>query len=486
VRLIADSGALAVLAADVDAVRSLDVDVPVVDLPGVPAPACPEPVRTGEAPADGVAYTIFTSGTSGTPKGVDVPHGAFDNLVQWYVDEFGLDVDDRVPLLASPAFDASLLEIAPTLAAGACVVVVADEVRADPARLAEFLAARAVTRPFIVTPLFSALAAEPGLAACRALRSVQVGGDRLAAVPSVRLPRLSNLYGPTEAGVVSTSGTQVPGREPHIGTPIEGTTAHIVDDYLRPVTRGAIGELYVGGAGVARGYRNDPGATAVAFVPDPFGASGARLYRTGDLMSERADGTLTYHGRRDDQIALRGHRIERAEIEAALLRVDGVREAAVEVDSDGATRLVAHVLLSEHGAPGGILDELRNELPVYMVPAELYVHDVWPLTPAGKVDRRRLGETRRAPVVEERVPPRGAVANVVAGVWAEVLGTDPAGTDDFFAQGGHSLLAARRASRLASGLGIDVPLSTIFEHSRLQELADELEGRLLAVIRASS
>jgi amino acid adenylation domain-containing protein len=487
-RLLADSGAAAVVAVDTQWGADLAVNLPVLD-PTVAA-GTPPVVRThvaADCRPDALAYTIFTSGSSGTPKAVDVSHGGFDQLISWYVGEFGLGEEDRVPLLANPAFDASLLEIAPTLAAGACVVVVPDHVRLDPQQLANFVADHAITTPFIVTPLFTAVASEPRFADCQTLRSVQVGGDRLTVVPAKRAYRLANLYGPTETTVVATAGTQMPDEQPHIGTAIAGATTHVLDRYLRPVTRGAVGELYIGGRGIARGYKNSPAATAAAFIPNPFGPPGSRMYRTGDLVAERPDGTLDYHGRRDDQIALRGHRIERAEIETALLRLAGVREAAVDVERSGAAaRLVAHVLLAPDVTAAGVLDCLRHELPNFMIPTELYVHGAWPLTPSGKVDRRRLAESAPRPVVEEAPPPRGAVAEVVAGLWLDLLGRLPSGTDDFFTTGGHSLLAARLASRITERLGIDVPLSTIFERSRLQDLADYLEGRLLAAIRASS
>lgn len=453
----------------------------------------PSAARDFDAPAgDSVAYTIYTSGTSGRPKGVEVPHSGLANLVDWYVREYELTCGDRVPHLGGVGFDAAILQVTPVLAAGACLVVVPDDVAADPEELCRFLDTSRVTAAFLVTPVFAAIEAVGARLPDR-VRRVQVGGDELTVVPTGKRYRLSNLYGPTETSVVCSAGTQREGARVTLGGPLPGTRLYLLDGWLRLVPDGTPGELYVGGAGVGRGYVGRPGLTACRFVADPFAADGGRMYRTGDRMRWDGNGHLLFLGRTDAQVKIRGFRIEPAEVERALLDIDGVGAAAVVVakGSGSDRRLVAYLV----PAPGaGPLDTaaigacLRRGLPEAMVPAALVEVPELPLTPNGKVDRTALA--RREPPAARLADfrsPEGPVAELLAAIWAEVLGVRPVSAhDDFFALGGHSLLVARVAARVRDRLGISIPLSLFFEHRELHHLADEIESRLLLAIDDTS
>jgi pristinamycin I synthase-3/4 len=296
---------------------------------------------------DALAYVVFTSGSTGVPKGVAVPHRGLCGLVAWHLHAFGVRRDDRASVMAGVGFDASVWETWPYLAAGAALHVVPDDTRRSPAELRGWLAGEGITVAFAPTPVAELLLDGEWPASTR-LRALLAGGDRLHARPSARLPfAVHNNYGPTEASVVSTSGVVWPDGAglPGIGGPVAGARAYVVDAALRLVARGAPGELLVGGEGVARGYLGRPAATAERFVPDPFGGPGARAYRTGDRVRWRADGTLEFLGRIDRQVKVRGHRIEPGEIEAVLTAHPGVAAAVVEPRDGGAgTTLAAYVV----------------------------------------------------------------------------------------------------------------------------------------------
>ncbi|MFL6199189.1 MAG: amino acid adenylation domain-containing protein [Thermoanaerobaculia bacterium] len=324
----------------------------------LPTPA--EPVEPAEPD---VAYVIYTSGSTGRPKGVQVPRAGLASLVRWHLKTYGVTADDRATLVASPAFDASVWEIWPYLAAGASLHIPDEETRLDPGRLLEWMAAEGITIAFLPTPL-AEQAVEAQMPEGLRLRALLTGGDRLQRAPRRPLPfALINHYGPTECSVVATCAPVEPfsTRPPSIGRPIAGTRAYVVDARLDPVPIGTPGELLLGGAGLARGYLGRPDLTAERFVPDPF-ATGGRLYRTGDLVRLLPDGELDFLGRVDTQVKLRGFRIELGEIESALLRHPEVREAAVALRGD---RLAAYVAVRPDVDTGEISEHVSQWQTLY-------------------------------------------------------------------------------------------------------------------------
>ncbi len=358
------------------------------------APTAPE-VRS--EPCD-LAYVIYTSGSTGRPKGVEITHAGLLNLVRWHRAEFAVTPSDRAPLLASPGFDASVWEMWPYLTAGASLHVAPQLTRKDAATLRDWLVAREITLAFVATPLTERMLTLPWPAGTR-LRTLLTGADTLHHRPPPGLPfTLVNNYGPTECAVVATSGLVPPdplaGELPSIGWPIANVRAYVLDEQCRLLQAGAEGELYLGGAGVARGYRHLRELTAERFVPDPFGPSGARLYRTGDRVRWRPDGSLAFLGRIDDQVKIRGHRIEPDEIVAVLVTHPGVEAGAVTARPgvDGEPRLVAYVVPTAGAAlaPATVRATLQTRLPEYMLPSVFVALDALPLTASGKVDHARL------------------------------------------------------------------------------------------------
>ncbi|MET0396779.1 MAG: amino acid adenylation domain-containing protein, partial [Longimicrobiaceae bacterium] len=423
-----------------------------------------------------LAYVIYTSGSTGAPKGVMVSHRSLLGLADWHARAFAVTPDDRATQLASFSFDAAVWEVWPYLLAGACVHLVDAETRTSPEALRALFLEREITLAFVPTPLAEGLlAAEwPERAPLRALLT---GGDALRVRPRPGLPfALVNNYGPTEATVVATSGVVEPegdGRPPSLGRPIAGARALVLDAHLAPVPAGVAGELFVGGAGVARGYLGRPGLTAERFVPDPFGAApGARLYRTGDRVRWRADGTLEFLGRADRQVKIRGFRIEPGEVEAALRAHPGVGGAVVEARGE---RLVAY-LVAAGGAALPPADELRTSLrerlPEHMVPSAWVELDDFPLTPGGKLDRRALPDPAAGDAPGRAyAPPRTPTERLLAEVWSAVLGVARVGIHDpFFELGGDSIVATRVAAA-ARGAGLRMVPRQLFEHSTIAELA---------------
>jgi amino acid adenylation domain-containing protein len=436
---------------------------------------------------ENLAYVIYTSGSTGRPKGVGVRHTGLVNLIRWHQRTYGVTPADRATQIAGPAFDASVWELWPYLTAGASVHIPAEELRTDPARLVAWLVRKGITLSFLSTPMAEVVMEQPWPEHV-ALRALLTGGDRLNRAPAPGLPfELVNHYGPTE-GTVLTTFRPVPAGEagaPPIGRPLDNVRTYVLDRSLRPVPLGAMGELFVGGEGVARGYLGQPAMTAASFVPDPFAAEpGARLYRTGDLVRQRPDGEIEFLGRADHQVKIRGFRVELGEIEAVLAQAPGVREAVVlvrESGSDGSVgsgggRLVAYVT-GEAGAEG-LRSFLESRLPGYMVPSAFVRLESFPLTTNGKVDRRALpapDPEERAGTAEARTP----FEEVVAAVWAEVLGLERVGVDEsFFELGGHSLSATRVVSRLRDLTGSDLPVRALFEHPTVSALAREVAAAL--------
>ncbi|MEW5931706.1 MAG: amino acid adenylation domain-containing protein, partial [Gemmatimonadota bacterium] len=448
----------------------------------LPSPLAGEGPGEGGLPSrDRLAYVIYTSGSTGTPKGVEVTHGALLNLVHWHREAFGVTEDDRATQLAGLGFDASVWELWPYLASGAAVYLVADEeTRTSPAALREFLLGRGITAAFAPTPMAEALLALEWPADAP-LRVLLTGGDALRSRSRDGMPfALVNNYGPTENTVVATSGTVAAGRgsgrAPGIGRPTDNVRAYVLDRHMEPAPVGVPGELCVGGAQVARGYLGRAELTAAAFVPDPFAAEpGARMYRTGDRVRWLADGTLEFLGRLDRQVKVRGFRIEPGEVEAVLRQAPGVADAAVEVRADarGEGRLVGWVV-AEEARRGEILAFARTRLPEYMVPAALVALGEFPLTPSGKVDRRALPDPEAG--AADDTAPSTPTEEVLAGIWAEVLGLEAVGAGEgFFALGGQSLLATQVVSRIRRVFAVELPLRAVFEAPTVRALAARAE-----------
>jgi len=438
--------------------------------------------------ADDLAYVIYTSGSTGRPKGVEVTHGNLLNLVRWHREAFGVTVGDRAPLIASPGFDASVWETWPYLAAGASLHLPDDVTRMDAEALRDWLIGEDITIAFVATPMAERLLTLPWPRGIR-LRTLLTGADTLHHRPADGLPfALVNNYGPTECTVVATSCVVEP--DPHadslpgIGEAIAGATALVLDASGHPVADGVEGELYVGGAGVARGYRNRPDLTAERFVNGP---DGARLYRTGDRVRRLPGGGLAFLGRLDDQVKIRGYRVELDEIVAVLDTHPGVQASAVVARpaADGELRLIAYVVAADDAklTPTALLSTLRSHLPDYMLPAAFVPIEELPLMASGKVDRSRLPDPEQAETLRdpEFEAPRGPVERRLAGIVAALLGVARVGVaDNFFLLGGHSLLGTQLIARLRDAFGVDLPLRTVFDHPTVAGLASEVERAIVA------
>ncbi|HEU0015952.1 MAG TPA: amino acid adenylation domain-containing protein, partial [Longimicrobium sp.] len=466
----------------------LGADVPVLRLDASTRPWTDQPetdpARDGLTPGH-AAYVIYTSGSTGRPKGVLVPHRGLCNVAAAQQRTFGVGPDDRVLQFASLSFDAAAFELVMALASGAALCLAPREELLPGPGLLGVLRRHAVTT---VTLPPSALAVLP-VEELPALRNITVAGEALPAELVARWGvrhRLWNLYGPTEATIWSTvSECADPARAPHIGHPIANTRAYVLDAALEPLPVGVPGELYVGGAGVARGYLGRPGLTAERFVPDPFGGEpGARLYRTGDRVRRRADGTLDFIGRVDHQVKVRGFRIEPGEIEARLREHPAVREAValVREDAPGDTRLVAYVVGEETAGADVLRAYLGQALPAYMVPAAFVRLDALPLTPNGKIDRKALPAPEGGAFARRGYEaPAGETEQALADIWSEVLGVERVGRwDDFFALGGHSLLAVQVISRVRQVLQVEAALGELFARPVLGDFARALETAALA------
>jgi amino acid adenylation domain-containing protein len=455
--------------------------------------------RRAKASAENLAYVIYTSGSTGRPNGVQITHRGLVNLIFWHRHAFKVTGEDRATQIAGTAFDASVWELWPYLTAGASVHLPDEETRFSPERLRDWLVSQRVTISFLPTPLAEQLMSLEW-PAHTSLRTLLTGGDRLQLYPATTLPfELVNNYGPTESTVVATSCVVRPEESgasaPPIGGPIANTSVYILDEWGQPALPGAVGELYVGGVGLARGYLNGPALTAERFVPDPFSErEGARLYRTGDLARHRADGRVEFVGRRDHQVKLRGLRIELGEIEAALLGHPEVGRCVVlqREDAPGQKMLVGYVE-GRAGASSPVREELRaflkGKLPDYMVPATFVLLEAFPLTPNGKIDRGALPAPDRsgAELAASFLAPRNATEEALAGLWSEMLGVERVGVQhDFFELGGHSLIAVQMVWKIRETFGVDVPLKALFEYPTIAELAALIESSPAQVLESAA
>ena len=460
-------------------------------LDALPGPEDPRPRRDSPPPSPGdgssLAYVLYTSGSTGQPKGVQIPRRALANFLLSMAREPGLAPGDRMLAITTLGFDIAALELLLPLVTGACVVIAERETTTDGMGLARLVADSGAT-VLQATPATWRMLVEAGWQGHPSLKLL-CGGEALprdlADQLLARCGELWNLYGPTETTIYSLGARVRAGHAIVIGGPIDNTRAHVLDVHCQPVPLGVPGELYLGGDGLARGYVGRPGLTAERFVPDPFGdAPDSRLYRTGDLVRRRPDGSIEFLGRLDHQIKLRGFRIEPGEIETSLSDCPGVLRAVVLLreDQPGEKRLVAYVVPRETAAPpaaAALRRHLLQKLPEYMVPAAFVVVGVLPLTPSGKVDRKAL------PAPETQAPgeggnaeaPRTPAEELLAGIWSEVLGGNPVGLhDNFFAVGGHSLLAMRVVAKVRDAFSISLPVRALFENPTLAGLAERIEG----------
>ncbi|MFL5540370.1 MAG: non-ribosomal peptide synthetase, partial [Longimicrobiaceae bacterium] len=447
-----------------------------------------------------LAYVIYTSGSTGTPKGVAVEHRALVGYLAHAVAEFAIRAGDRFLQFASISFDPAAEEVFAPLVSGAAVVLRTEEMLATPGSFWEACGRWGISLLGLPTAVWHHVSphldARPE-ALPESLRLVVIGGE--AALPErVRAwqaatggrVRLLNSYGPTETtiGVTLWEAPESGGvsRVP-IGRPVPNTRCYVLDAAMRPAAVGVPGELYVGGAQVARGYLGRPATTAERFVPDPFAAGpGTRLYRTGDRVRWMADGTLEFLGRLDAQVKVRGFRVELGEIEARLADHPEVREAVVLAREDvpGERRLVAYVMGAAEA--DALRAHLRQSLPEHMVPAAYVCLEALPLTPNGKVDRKALPAPELGSAADRYVAPRTPTEEVLAGIWAEVLRLERVGVEEsFFELGGHSLLATRVVSRVRDVFAIELPLRALFESPTVAGLALQVEKLVLARVEES-
>ncbi|HEX6747472.1 MAG TPA: amino acid adenylation domain-containing protein [Longimicrobium sp.] len=515
-----------------------------------------EPPDDPRVPVDpeNLLYVLYTSGSTGKPKGAALPHRALANLLRWQTERWGIGGEGdgagveganefaatttrslpsqttgdgadaaaaratapaRTLQFASLSFDVSFQEIYSTWASGGTLVLIDDDTRRDAEALIAHLREHRVERLFLPFAALQNLAetAEGMDARLPDLREVITAGEALRSTPQLRAffaanpqARLENQYGPSETHVISAhlleGDTEAWAALPPIGAPVDNTRLYVLDARMRPVAAGVPGELYAGGANLARGYLGRPSLTAQKFVPDPFGAPGGRLYRTGDRVrwtecesakvrecesDSSRDGTtfapshsrtfaLEYLGRTDFQVKIRGFRVEPGEIEAALTEHPSVVQAAVVVRGEGAGKRLAAYVVPAAGMAPSIADlraHLAANLPEYMVPTAWRVMPSLPLTPSGKVDRRSLPEPEAMPTAAH-VPPRTPAERMVADAWEAVLGVRPGAHDNFFDLGGHSLRATQVVARIRRAFGVDLPLRALFEAPTVAGLAERV------------
>ncbi len=434
---------------------------------------------SGDATERTLAYVIYTSGSTGRPKGVAIEHRRAVALLAWAHHTFGVAALRAVLASTSVSFDLSVFELFAPLTCGGCVVLARDA-----------LALRELGPGIEVTLLNTVPSAAAALLRVGRLppsvRTVALAGEPLPAGLVDALYELGtvasvfDLYGPTEDTTYSTCALRTKGGSQTIGRPISNGQAYLLDTEMAPVPIGSVGEIYLGGAGLARGYLRRPSLTGERFVPSPFGPAGARLYRTGDLGRHRRDGTLVFLGRLDHQVKVRGFRIELGEIEATSLRHPGVRECVVVAAEDGSgeKRLVAYFAPAEVSTQL-LREALQSVLPDHMIPSAFVGLAALPLTPNGKVDRKALPAPDAPSAAAEYVGPGTSLEELLVEIWMEVLHVARIGIhDNFFELGGHSLLATQVVARIQAKLGVELPVRALFDAPTVATLAAQTQRRL--------
>ncbi len=496
--MLQDAG-IQLLVTEADLCASLPIcDVKLIHLAGDAQAISARAERLGEAPragAEDLAYVIYTSGSTGRPKGVRIPNRALTNFLRAMRDEPGLSADDRLVAVTTLSFDIAGLEMYLPLVVGARVVIASRAVATNGEALAELLASSGATI-MQATPTTWQLLIDTGWKGGAHFTALCGGEAMPRALAEQLLPRvrkLWNMYGPTETTIWSTVHQVRSGSGPvPIGKPIDNTQIYLLDRHAQLVPPGVVGELCIAGAGVALGYLNRPELSAEKFCANPFDATGqSKLYRTGDLARYRADGALECLGRTDHQIKLRGFRIELGEIEALLDRTPGVAQSIVVAreDAPGDQRLIAYIAPAQGASfdPAQLTASLRQSLPDYMVPTVWVELITVPLTANGKIDRRALpapsGE--RSAAAKSYLAPRNAQERLLVAIWEELLGTAPIGIrDDFFAVGGHSLLAVRLIARIEQKTGQKVSLAALLQGRTIEHVTALLRSNTQTQSRA--
>lgn len=457
---------------------------------------CSTTAPSVEISNDQLAYVIYTSGSTGQPKGVEVTIENLLNLISWHQEEFSVRANDRASHLASVGFDAAVWEVWPYLTAGASLHLPDEATRLAPESLRDWLVANQITISFVPTALAEPLM-QMDWPANTALRFLLTGADTLHRYPQNGLPfEVVNNYGPTECTVVSTSGRVSSVNEtnglPTIGRPIINSQVYILDQNLHEVAPGTAGELYIGGANVARGYRNRPDLTSEKFIRNRFSAEvGARLYRTGDLARYLPNGEIAYLGRVDEQIKILGYRIEPSEIEAAIDRHPAIASSVVVArgSSCAEKRLTAYITMRNGSTPSTaeLREFLKTSLPDYMLPSLFAKLERLPLTANGKVDRAALPEPTIENTLrdEDFIAPRSPVEARLAKILCSLLNlSEVSVNDNFFLLGGHSLLGTQLIAKIRSAFGVDMALRTLFDAPSIAELSSEIERLIFARVES--
>ena len=443
-----------------------------------------------------LAYVIFTSGSTGTPKAVAIGHASLLNLVQWHNRAFHVTAATRATQVASIGFDAAVWELWPNLVAGATVYLVDEETRTQPDKFRDYIVREKITVSFAATPIAERML-QLSWPRETSLRFLLTGADALHAYPPASLPfTLVNNYGPTECTVVATSAAIEPKQAgarseamPPIGRAIDNAEVYILDDKMQPVPAGSVGEIYIGGALLAKGYLNDPALTAERFVANPFRA-GERLYRTGDLGCPLSDGQIAFRGRADEQVKINGYRIELNEVASALRRHPAIRESVLVASENraGEKQLVAYIVpASEYPAVSELREFLSNDLPEYMLPATFVGLDSLPLGASGKVDRTALPVPSDENILREEsfMGPRTPTEERVAAIVARLLGLDRVGiNDNFFYLGGNSLFGTQVIARVRDAFNVEISLLKLFDHPTVADLSAEVERLIVARLDA--